>query len=61
MTRLKLQEMGGWVKEKSLVSIPVIRKGKDEKSVEREAVRFGVGGNERGIHETVHELGLSWS
>lgn len=43
------------------VSIPIIRKGEGDKTVEGEAMRFGVGGNERGIHETVHELELSGS
>lgn len=52
--------MGG-VKEGSEVKLPVIRKGEGEKTVEREAVGFGAGGNERGVHETVHELELSGS
>lgn len=45
----------------NLVSIPIIRKGEGDKTVEGEALSFGVGGNERGIHETVHELELSGS
>lgn len=51
----------GGVKEGSEVKLPVIRKGEGEKTVEREAVGFGAGGNERGVHETVHELELSGS
>lgn len=47
------------IKIETLVrDLPVIREGEGEGTLESEALGFGIGGNERGMDEEVHELEL---